>query len=93
MVYLEEGCFMASANASFAARFLALHADLRERIEKDEAFQNWLGQFATVTVDNETYFVVGGDQLRDRDELVLEWARRHQLVTENEINQFHSNQK
>ena len=46
-----------------------------------------------MTVDNETYFVVGGDQLRDRDELVLEWARRHQLVTENEINQFHSNQK
>ena len=42
VMYLEEGCLMASANASFAARFLALHADLRERIEKDEAFQNWL---------------------------------------------------
>jgi hypothetical protein len=84
---------MASANASFAARFLAQHRELRERVQKDQAFRDWLRQFRTVTVDDETYFVVGGDQLRDEDELVLEWARRHQLVTEGEINRFHSNQK
>jgi hypothetical protein len=84
---------MASADASFAARFLSLHPELRERVQKDKAFRNWLGQFRTVTVDDEAYFVVGGDQLRDRDELVLEWARRHQLVTESEINKFHRDQK
>lgn len=84
---------MASANPSFAARFFAQHADLRERIQKDEAFRNWLSHFRTVNVDEETYFIVGGDQLRDEDELVLEWARRHQLVTEDEINKFARTQK
>jgi hypothetical protein len=84
---------MASANPSFAARFLAQHADLRERIQKDEAFRTWLGRFKTVSVDEETYFIVGGDMLRDEDELVLEWARRHRLVTEEEINEFRSSMK
>ena len=48
-------------------------------------FQMWRNQFPRVVVDNIEYFVMGGDMLKDEDELMLEWARRENMVTDDEL--------
>jgi hypothetical protein len=76
------------ADLSFAARFMKDRGELRERILANAEFGDWIGQFKQLEIDDERLYVVGGDMLKDRDELVLEWARRQKLVTQDEIDQY-----
>jgi hypothetical protein len=75
----EEG------EASFATRFFRRRPDLLGRVLGSAEFGAWLGRHKAVVVDGITYFVVGGDMLRDRDEMALTWARRNAVVSEEEI--------
>ncbi|MGP4096826.1 hypothetical protein [Nonomuraea sp. KM90] len=60
--------------------------DLRELVASRPDFQEWISQWPTVRIDQETLWVVGGDQLKDLDQLVMAWARRFQpgLLTESD---------
>jgi hypothetical protein len=71
--------------ASFATRFFRRRPKLLGRILGSAEFAAWLGRHKTVVVDGILYFVVGGDMLRDRDEMALVWARRSGAVGEEEI--------
>ena len=71
--------------ASFATRFFRRRPELLGQILGSAEFAAWLGRHKTVVVDGTTYFVVGGDMLRDRDEMALTWARRSGAVSEEEI--------
>jgi hypothetical protein len=76
-------------STSFAARFLQRRPELRAKVLASSDFQAWRSQFKTVVVDGVTYYVVGGDMLKDEDELILEWARRSGMVSEDAIIQQH----
>ena len=76
---------MSNDGKSFAARFFKRRPDLRQKIRDSPVFQMWRDQFPRVVVDNIEYFVMGGDMLKDEDELMLEWARRENMVTEDEL--------
>ena len=73
-------------NLSFAGRFLRKQTELRNRVLKSAEFKEWFGGFKHLDIDGERLYVCGGDMLKDQDELILEWARREHLVSEEEIN-------
>ncbi|MGI9414864.1 MAG: hypothetical protein ACR2PM_14410 [Hyphomicrobiales bacterium] len=76
------------SNLSRAGRFLKTHGEIRERVLQDPEFGVWRNKFKTVVVDDMQYFIMGGDMLKDEDELILEWARQVDLVTEDTVRRF-----
>jgi hypothetical protein len=71
--------------ASFATRFFRRRPELLDRVLGSAEFAAWLSRYKTVVVDGVTYFIVGGDTLRDHDEMALTWARQSGVVSEEEI--------
>lgn len=61
------------------AIFLDRHPGVRERVASMPDFIKWRDALPIVEVDGETFYVVGGDQLKDRDQICFAW-----------VNQFHS---
>jgi hypothetical protein len=57
------------------SRLLDQHPGVRELVEKLPEFIAWVGALPVVEVDGETFYVVGGDQLKDRDQVIVEWVR------------------
>ena len=49
---------------------------LRERVTALSDFIAWRGALPVVEVDNETFYVVGGDQLKDHDQVIVAWANQ-----------------
>lgn len=76
---------MFSDDQSFATRFFERRPDLRQKVRNSPEFQMWRDQFPHVIVDNIEYFVMGGDMLKDEDELMLEWVRREDIVTDDNL--------
>lgn len=70
-------------DTSFAAKFFQHRPDLRGEIDNSTHFQEWKNRFRTVIVDNIPYFVVGGDMLKDEDELALDFAREFGIVSDD----------
>ena len=62
-----------SDKASFAARVLAWLPTVREKTLNDSEFQAWLRPYETVVIDGTKFYVVGGDTLRDIDQMILDW--------------------
>ncbi len=57
-------------------RFLQQRPRLRADVLASAAFQEWRDRLPTVVVDETTYYVRGGDMLKDEDQIVVEWIRR-----------------
>jgi hypothetical protein len=72
-------------STSRAAQFLKRRPEIRQEVTAREDFQRWRSGFRTVVVDGVQYYVMGGDMLRDEDELILEWARRSGIVTATDL--------
>lgn len=68
---------------TFAFRLFQRHPNLRNQVTSDPEFEGWKDQLKTVIVDQARYFVVGGDILKDEDELALDFARQSGLVSED----------
>ena len=56
--------------------FLRQRTGLRADVLASAAFQEWWDQLPTAVVDKTTYYVRGGDMLKDEDQNVVEWIRR-----------------
>jgi hypothetical protein len=78
---------------SFASRFFARHPEVRARIAATGEFAAVRERLPTVDVDGQQYYVVGGDMLRDEDEIALDWAREHGLVTQEEVDRLHAEEE
>lgn len=76
-------------NESFATRFFTRHPEIKARVMASDEFAAWRDRFRTVTVDDKSYHVVGGDMLRDSDEMALDWARQHGLVSQEDVDRLH----
>jgi hypothetical protein len=67
---------------SAAARFFVEHEELRRRALASPGYVQWRRQFPTIEVDGKPFRLVGGDMLRDEDELLLMWSRQENIVSE-----------
>ena len=63
-------------NETRESRLLDAHPGLREFVESLPEFRRWRQALPRVVVDDEAFSVVGGDQLKDRDQTIVEWVRR-----------------
>jgi len=75
---------------TFASRALAQFPGLRERVKRSPEFSKWLSSYRQVSIDNEYFYVVGGDMLKDEDEMILIWARQNKLVDSSAIEMLQS---
>jgi hypothetical protein len=53
------------------------HPEIKEEICSLAEFREWMQSLPEVVVDEVTYYVRGGDMLKDGDEVLWEWARKH----------------
>ncbi|MCX5008513.1 hypothetical protein OHB05_38790 [Streptomyces sp. NBC_00638] len=79
----------ASEQRTQESRLLDRFPGLRESVASQQEFIAWNDSFPLVEVDAESFRVARGDQLMDRDQMVVEWIRlfRPQLLergTEND---------
>ena len=49
---------------------------LRERVAALPEFAVWLRGLRIVEVDGEVFYVVGGDQLKDHDQVIVAWSNQ-----------------
>jgi hypothetical protein len=70
---------------TFEARVLDQYPDIRTATAESPAFAAWLGSLTVLEVDGETLYLRGGDMLRDRDQVMFEWARQNGLLTDAAI--------
>jgi hypothetical protein len=75
---------------TFASRVLARHPELRKQAMGSDSFQKWLKAYSTVEVDGTQFYVVGGDMLRDHDEMILNWSRKQGLIDQQTIERLQS---
>ena len=66
------------------AALLDRHPGVREHVVGLTEFRVWRDTFPMVTIDEETLYVVGGDQLKDHDQLIVAWVNqfRPHLISE-----------
>ncbi len=67
------------------ARVLDHHPEIRARLAGSGDFAAWLKSLKALEVDGETLYLRGGDQLRDRDQVMFEWARTQGWLTDEAI--------
>lgn len=48
----------------------------RELIESLPEFHAWRNALPVVEVDGDTFWVVGGDQLKDNEQVIVAWMRQ-----------------
>jgi hypothetical protein len=52
------------------------HPGLREQVATLPEFVAWRRGLPVVEVDGETFYVVGGDQLKDHDQVIVAWSNQ-----------------
>jgi hypothetical protein len=77
----EDG---AQGQRTAESRLLDRFPGLRETVESLPEFTAWLERHPPLEVDGEMFRVARGDQLMDRDQLIVEWIRlfRPELLEE-----------
>jgi hypothetical protein len=70
---------------TFEATVLDRYPDLRVTVSQSPDFEAWKSTLPTVVVDDVTYFIRGGDMLKDEDQVVFEWAYSHGLLPKEVI--------
>jgi hypothetical protein len=58
------------------AALLDRHPGVRERVAAMVDFLAWKNALRAVEIDGETLFVIGGDQLKDLDQVIVAWANQ-----------------
>jgi hypothetical protein len=70
---------------TFEGRILDKYPEIRARISGSEEFAAWREDLPALEIDDEKLYIRGGDMLRDEDQIMFEWARRHGLLSDEEI--------
>lgn len=61
---------------TYEAQVLDNNPEVRAAVSESEEFRTWKKNLPTVDIDQVSYYVRGGDMLKDEDQIMLEWARR-----------------
>jgi hypothetical protein len=72
-------------SGTLAAHILAELPSIREQAQASRDFRNWLETHKAVDVDGTRFYVVGGDMLKDDDEMIFSWARRTGILDQQTI--------
>lgn len=64
-------------NLSDEGRRSLRHPQVKETVSSLSDFQRWMKDLPEVVVDDVKYYIRGGDMLKDADEVMWEWARKH----------------
>lgn len=64
-------------NRSVETQMLDSYPAARALIRAEPEFAAWKQSLKKVVIDEETFYVRGGDMLKDEDQILCEWARRH----------------
>ena len=70
---------------SFAARVLRRLPEVRRRVAASDEYRRWRDGHKSYNDGEADYWLVGGDQSKDEDEMMLDWARLHGLVSEGDM--------
>lgn len=70
---------------SFEAHVLDRSPQIREAVSASKDFIAWRDSLSSVIVDNERLYIRGGDMLKDEDQIIFEWARKHGLLPDSLI--------
>src|SRR5437867_2843512 len=76
---------MAESARSVETRVLNRCPKVRAEVLASSAFVAWRDTLKSVDLDGETLYVRGGDILRDEDQVIFEWARKHGLLTDYRV--------
>ena len=76
---------MEKARPGLEARVLERMPEVRAAADASPDFREWLAGLRVVQVDGETLYLRGGDILRDREQVLFEWARRAGLLSDEAI--------
>lgn len=76
---------MADQESTAETRVLNRYPDIRERVARSAEFAAWRQGLKALVVDGETFYIRGGDMLRDDDQVIFEWARKNGLLTDEAI--------
>jgi hypothetical protein len=66
-------------------RVLDRYPEIRQAALESPTFAEWRSGLKALEIDGETFYLRGGDMLRDQDQIVFEWARRTGLLTDAAI--------
>lgn len=80
-------------NTSFATRLLHHLPQIKDVVNASKEFHQWLENFKIINVDGEQFYLVGGDMLRDYDEMIVDWAREKKIITQETVDQFHEGEE
>lgn len=64
------------AESTHETALLDRHPGLRERVAALTDFTAWCAGMPQVSIDGESFHVLGGDQLKDRDQLMVAWINQ-----------------
>lgn len=73
------------SDKSFEARVLDRYPRIRKAVSESTEFTTWRDSLPSVVIDDERFYIRGGDMLKDEDQIVFEWARKHGLLSDASI--------
>jgi hypothetical protein len=76
---------VADQESTAETRVLNHYPDIRHRVARAPEFVAWRQGLRALVVDGETFYLRGGDMLRDEDQVIFEWARKNGLLTDAAI--------
>jgi hypothetical protein len=76
---------MNAVKRTVETRVLDFYPDIRTAVLDSPAFEAWLMTLKQMEIDGETLYLRGGDMLRDRDQVIFEWARRNGMLNDETI--------
>lgn len=67
---------------NFEAHVLDRYPRIRKAVSESMDFIVWRDRLPSVIVDDERFYIRGGDMLKDEDQIIFEWARKHGLLSD-----------
>jgi hypothetical protein len=65
---------------TFESTVLDRYPGVRAAVSQSQDFQAWKAALPTLVVDDVTFYIRGGDMLKDEDQVIFEWAYNNGLL-------------
>lgn len=62
-------------NVSAEGQLTLGHPEVREAVMALPEFHDWAASLPSVVVDEDMFYIRGGDMLKDQDQILWEWVR------------------
>jgi hypothetical protein len=81
-----------NGNKNIETRVLDRYPGIRKAVLDSNDFIIWRDSLPSIVVDDEKLYIRGGDMLRDEDQVIFEWARKNDLLSDEMIAQVDEHQ-